>query len=140
MRHHFATMGHEMGHHFVQMGHEGTPMGIKMVSHVVMVKHEASREVSTRFSEPDWLKNRARVAKTDPEPFCDFRRLWYTGSYKFSAQQGWRHGVHSRSLGGTSYILTKIGGAFLVSRPVGRFVFVGSVGLLRSLSVVAIAA
>jgi hypothetical protein len=35
-----------------------------------------------------------------PEPFCDFRRLWYTPSYRFSVLRGWRHGVRSRSLGG----------------------------------------
>jgi hypothetical protein len=80
-------------------------MDIKMVSHVVMVKREASREVSTRFSELDWLKKRVKVAITDLEPFCDSRRLWYDSPYKFSALQGWRHGVRSRSLGGISYYL-----------------------------------
>jgi hypothetical protein len=33
------------------------------------------------------------------EPFCDFRRLWYTSYYRFSVLQGLRHGVRSRSLG-----------------------------------------
>jgi hypothetical protein len=112
MGHHFVPMGHEMGHHFdmmghkmghqsAKMGHEGTPMDIKMVSHVVIVKRKASRGVSTRFSGAEWLKNEVRVAEADPEPFCDFCGLWYTPTYKFSAQQGWRHGVRSRSLGGT---------------------------------------
>jgi hypothetical protein len=39
-----------------------------------------------------------KVAKTAPEPFCDFRRLWYDPYYKFSVLRGWRHGVRSRSL------------------------------------------
>jgi len=73
-----------------------------MVSHVVMVKRKAGRGVTARFSEAEWLKSRGKVAITDPEPFCDFRRLWYTPSDKFSAQQGWRHGVRSRSLGHVS--------------------------------------
>jgi hypothetical protein len=63
---------------------------------------QPSRGVSRRFSEAEWLKSRGKVAKTDPEPFCDFRRLWYTPTYKFSAQQGWRHGVRLRSLGSTN--------------------------------------
>jgi hypothetical protein len=75
-------------------------MNTKMVSHVVMVKRLASRGVSTRFSEAEWLKNQVRVPKADLEPFCDFRRLWYNPFYEFSAPLGWRHGVHSRSLGG----------------------------------------
>jgi hypothetical protein len=111
MGHQFAQMGHEMGHHaaqmghhFVQMGHERTPTDIKMVSHVVMVKRQANKGLSTRFSGAEWPKNQVTVPKADPTPFCDFRRLWYTPSYKFSAQQGWRHGVRSRSLGGTVYI------------------------------------
>jgi hypothetical protein len=60
-------------------------MDIRMVFHVVVVK----------------------VAKTNPEPFCGFRRLWYTPSYKFSVLQGWRHGVRSRSLGGIPAICTR---------------------------------
>jgi hypothetical protein len=44
-------------------------MDIKMVFHVVMVKHEASRGVSTRFSGVERLKNQVKVAKTDLEPF-----------------------------------------------------------------------
>ena len=32
--------------------------------------------------------------------FCGFRRLWHSAIYEFSALQGWRHGVRSRSLGG----------------------------------------
>ena len=95
-------------------------MEIKMVSHVVIVKRKASRGVSTRFSGAEWLKNEVRVAKADPEPFCDFRRLWYTSTNKFSALQGWRHGVRSRSLGGTFYIPSR-NRVQLVSRPVGRF-------------------
>jgi hypothetical protein len=54
----------------------------------------------TVFSEAKWLKDQVKVVKTDPEPFCGFRRLWYTLSYRFSILQGWRHGVRSRSLGG----------------------------------------
>ena len=64
-----------------------------MVSRLIMVKRKASRGVSTRFSGAESLKNRVKVAITDWEPFCDFRRLWYIPSYKFSALQGWRHGV-----------------------------------------------
>jgi hypothetical protein len=75
-------------------------MDTKMVFRVVIVKYSASRGVSTRFTEAERLKNEVKVAKTDPEPFCIFPRLWYTPSCKFSAQQGWRHGVRSRSLGG----------------------------------------
>ena len=77
-------------------------MDIKMVSHVVMVKRGSGRAVSTQFSEAEWLKSRVKVAITDLVPFCDFCRLWYTPPYKLSAQQGWRHGVRSRSLGGTN--------------------------------------
>jgi len=84
-------------------------MDIKTVSHVVMVKREASRRVSTWFPGAEWLKNRVRVARIDPEPFCDFRWLWYTASYKFSVLQGWRHGVRSRSLWGTPVICTREG-------------------------------
>jgi hypothetical protein len=83
------------------MGHKGTPTDTKLVSVGVMVKRWASRGVSRRFLGAERPKNRVRAAETDPEPFCDLRRLWYTPSYKFSAQQGWRHGVRSRSLGGT---------------------------------------
>jgi hypothetical protein len=50
-------------------------MDIKVVSCVVMVKRETGRRVSTRFSEAEWLKNGAKAAITDPEPFCDSRRL-----------------------------------------------------------------
>jgi hypothetical protein len=84
MGHHFAQMGHEMGHHSAKMGHEGTPMDIKMVFHAVMVKRQAGRGVYRRFLGAERPKNRVKVAKTAPEPFCDFRRLWYTPSYKFS--------------------------------------------------------
>jgi hypothetical protein len=82
-------------------------MDIKMVSRVVMVKREAGRGLSTRFLKAEWLKSQVRITKTEPEPFCDFRRLWYTACYKFSAQQGWRHGVRSRSLGGIPVIYTR---------------------------------
>jgi len=71
-----------MGHHFTKMGHEGTPMDVKMVFHDVMVNREASRRVSTWLSGAEWLKNQIKVAKMDPEPFCDFRWLWYTPSHK----------------------------------------------------------
>ena len=50
------------GHHSAKMGHKGTPMDIKMVSHVVMVKSWASRGVCTPFSEAGWLKDRVKVA------------------------------------------------------------------------------
>jgi hypothetical protein len=99
MGHHFGQMGHEMGHHFGHMGHERTPTDTILTSVGVMVKQKARRGVSRQFSEAEWLKNQVKVAKTDPEPFFDFRRLWYTPSYKFSVLQGWRHGVRSRSLG-----------------------------------------
>jgi len=82
-------------------------MDIKMVSHVVIVKRLASRGVSTSFLEPWWPKNRVTVAKADREPFCDFLQLWYNPFYEFSALQGWRHGVHSRSLGGTPVSSTR---------------------------------
>jgi len=100
MGHHFGSIGHQMGHQSAKMGHKGTPTDTKMMSVGVMVKHLASRGVSRRFLRTERPKNRVRVAKTAPEPFCDFRRLWYTSTNKFSAQQGWRHGVRSRSLGG----------------------------------------
>jgi hypothetical protein len=54
-----------------------------------------------RFLKAEWLKNQVTVEKADPEPFRGFRRLWNTPSYELSALQGWRHGVRSRSLGGT---------------------------------------
>ena len=76
-------------------------MDTKMVSHAVMVKLLDSRGLFTGFSGVEWVKNQVKAAKTDAEPFCDFRRLWYTPTYKFSVLQGWRHGVRSRSLGGT---------------------------------------
>jgi len=53
MGHHFDQMGHQMGHHFAKMGHEGTPMDIKMVSYVVMVKRQADKGLSTRFLEAE---------------------------------------------------------------------------------------
>ena len=62
MGHYSARMGHyfaDMGH---QMGHEGTPMHIKMVFRVVMVKRWASRGVSARFSGAEWLKNQVKAA------------------------------------------------------------------------------
>jgi hypothetical protein len=112
MGYHFVQMGHEMGHHsapmghhFVQMGHKRTPTDTKMASCAVMVKHGASRGVSRRFSGAEWPKNQVRMAKADSEPFCDFRRLWYTPSCKFSVLQGWRHGVRSRSLGGILFYI-----------------------------------
>jgi len=55
-------MGHKLGHHSAKMGHEGTPTDIKMASHVVMVKHWASRCVSTRFLGAKRPKNQVRVA------------------------------------------------------------------------------
>lgn len=69
MGHHCANMGHhfaQMGH---KMGHKGTPTDIKMVSHVVMVKRQANSGLSARFLRAEWLKNRVKVAKTDPGPF-----------------------------------------------------------------------
>jgi hypothetical protein len=60
---------------------------------------KVSKGVSTRVSGAEWPKNQVNVARMDPEPFCDSRRLWYTSTNKFSAQQGWQHGVRSRSLG-----------------------------------------
>ncbi len=73
----------------------------------VMVKHAASSEVSTRFSGAEWLKNHVRIAKADPTPICDSRRLWYTPSDKFSVLQEWRHGVRSNSLGGIHLVYTR---------------------------------
>jgi hypothetical protein len=102
MGQHFVQMGHEMGHHFGRMGHKGAPTDTILVSVGVMVKRQASRGVCVRFSRAERPNNQARVARADPEPFCDFRRLWYTPTYKFSAQQGWRHGVRLRSLGSTN--------------------------------------
>ena len=96
-------MGHhsaQMGHHFAKMGHEGTPTDIKMVSHVVMVKGQANKGLSTRFLGLSGRKNQVTVPKADPRQFCNFGCLWYNLLYEFSAQQGWRHGVRSRSLGG----------------------------------------
>jgi hypothetical protein len=85
-------------------GHKRTPIGsiliLTGVPHL-MFQLQSSREVSSRFSEAEWLKNQVKVAKTDPGQFCDFRRWWYNPFDESSAQQGWRHGVHSRSLGGT---------------------------------------
>jgi hypothetical protein len=73
----------------------------------VMVKRRARRGGSARFSGVERPKNQVSVAKADPKPFCDSRRLWSTASNKFSAQQGWRHGVRSRSLGGIPVIYTR---------------------------------
>ena len=56
--------------------------------------------MDTVLASAEWLKNQVKVAEADPEPFSDSRRLWSTSSCKFSVLQGWRHGVHSRSLGG----------------------------------------
>jgi hypothetical protein len=52
-------------------------MNTKVVSHVVMVQLQGSTGVCARFSEAEWLKNQVKITQTDPEPFCDFRRLWY---------------------------------------------------------------
>ena len=100
MGHHSAWMGHKMGHQSPEMGHKGTPMDTILMSADVMVKYRARRGGATRFSGATWLKNGVKVAQADPGQFCDFRRLWYDLSYKFSVLQGWRHGVRSRSLGG----------------------------------------
>jgi hypothetical protein len=78
-----------------------------MVSHVVMVKRQANRGLSTWFLGAEWPKNQVTVPKADPGQFCDSGCLWYNPPYKFSAQQGWRHGVHSRSLGGIPVIYTR---------------------------------
>mgnify|MGYP001821974960 CR=1 FL=1 len=99
MGHYSAMMGHQMGHQSAEMGHEGTPRDTILTSVGVMVKCRARRGGSTRFSGVERPENQVRVAKADPTPFCDFRGLWYTSTNKFSAQQGWRHGVRSRSLG-----------------------------------------
>jgi hypothetical protein len=72
------------------MGHEGTPVDVRMVSHVVIVKPWASRGICAWFLEAKWLKHQVRITKTTPGPFCDFPRLWHTPSYKFSALQRWR--------------------------------------------------
>jgi len=96
-----AGMGHKMGHHSAQMGHQRTPMDTILVSHVVIVKRQAGKGVSTQFSDAQRPKNQVTVAKADPKPLCTFRQLWYNPRYKLSAQQGWRHGVRLRSLGGT---------------------------------------
>ena len=37
-------------------------------------------------------ENGVKVARTDREPFCDVRGLWYTSINKLSAQQGRRQG------------------------------------------------
>jgi hypothetical protein len=87
-------------------------------------EEEARGGASTRFSGAEWSKNQVNVAKTDPEPFCDFRGLCYTSTNKLSAQQGWRHGVRSRSLGGTFHIASRNRVQFL-NRPAGRFLLLG---------------
>jgi hypothetical protein len=76
-------------------------MDIKTVSHIVMVKRQANKGLSTGFLGAEWPKNQVTVPKPDPGQFCDFGCSWYNPPYRFSAQQGWRHGVRSRSLGGT---------------------------------------
>ena len=101
MGHYFAMMGHQTGHQSAMMGHKGTPTDTILTSVDVMVKRKARWGVSAGFSGAEQPKNQVWVAEADPTPFCDFRRLWYTPTYKFSALQGWRHGVRSRSLGGT---------------------------------------
>jgi hypothetical protein len=100
MGHYFAMMGHQMGHQSAKMGHEGTPRDTILTPVGVMVKRRASRGGFTRFSGVERPKYQPTVVKANPTPFCDFRGLWYTSTNKFSAQQGWRHGVRSRSLGG----------------------------------------
>ena len=94
------TKGQQMGHQSAKMGHRGTPTDTILTSVDVMVKRKARRWVSTGFLGAERPKNQVWVAEAAPMPFCDFRRLWYTPTYKFSAQQAWRHGVRSRSLGG----------------------------------------
>jgi hypothetical protein len=81
------------------MGHEGTPVDVRMVSHVVIVKPWASRGICAWFLEAKWLKHQVRITKTTPGPFCDFPRLWHTPSYKFSALQRWRQWKPLRSFG-----------------------------------------
>ena len=100
MGHYSAMMGHQMGHQSAKMGHKGTPTDTILMSVGVMVKQKARRGGSMQFSGAGRPKSQVRVAKVDPRQFCDLRRLWYNPPYKFSAQQGWRHGVRSRSLGG----------------------------------------
>ena len=117
--------GHQMGHHLdtwdikwdtilpgwdtilprwdTILGHKGTPTDTILTSAGVM-EEKARGGASTRFSGAERPKNEVRVSKADLEPFGDFGCLWYNPLYRFSAQQGRRHGVRSRSLGGT-YIL-----------------------------------
>jgi hypothetical protein len=52
----------------------------EMVSIRVMVKSEAGRGVSARFSEAGSRENQVTIAETAPEPFCGFRWSWYTPS------------------------------------------------------------
>jgi hypothetical protein len=113
-------MGHQMRHQSAEMGHKGTPTDTILTHVDVMVKRKARRGVSAGFPGAERPKNQVWVAEADPTPFCDFRGLWYTSTNKFSAQQGWRHGVRSRSLGGTFYIPSR-DCVQLVSRPAGRF-------------------
>jgi hypothetical protein len=86
--------------HSAKMGHEGTPMNRRMVSVGLMVKPQGSTGACARFSGTVCASSQVKVAKGDPEALCDSRQRWNTPTYKFPAQQGWRHGVHSRSLGG----------------------------------------
>jgi hypothetical protein len=83
-------------------------------------QEKARGGASTRFSGAERPKNEVRVSKADLEPFGDFGCLWYNPLYRFSAQQGRRHGVRSRSLGGTFYIPSR-NRVQLVNRPAGRF-------------------
>jgi hypothetical protein len=55
---------------------------------------------TSSWNKPSLLSHRWPATEEGKEHLAHFRRLWYTLSYKFSAQQGWRHGVRSRSLGG----------------------------------------
>jgi hypothetical protein len=100
------TKGLQMGHYSVVDGtpngpQNGTPTDTILTLVGVMVKRKARRGGSMQFSGAGRPKSQVRVAKVDPRQFCDIRRLWYNPPYKFSAPQGWRHGVRSRSLGGT---------------------------------------
>jgi hypothetical protein len=103
MGHYFAMMGHQMRHQSAEMGHGGPPRDTILTSVGVMVKSKARRGGSTRVSGAERPKNQIWVAEADPTSFCILCRLWYTFTNKFSAQQGWRHGVRSRSLGGTLF-------------------------------------
>jgi hypothetical protein len=101
--------------------HQVEPLDDPEAQHFYYSQASSQQRDFTRFFEAERLKNWVRVAKTVPEPFCDARRLWYSRFHRFSALQGWRHGVRSRSFGGTSSSPPKNGRVHLGNRPAGRF-------------------